>query len=622
MSWLGRLIGASRDSPPKDTYSRTDDTTTDALLWAQNLWSVPSVTGIQINQQTALNATAVMACATMLAEDVAKLPWALYRKADDETRKEATDHWLSDLLETPNEWQSSFEFKEQMQLGLILRGNAYAVMIRDGRGRVVKFVPINPDWVALWEAPNGDLLYRVTPSGLHLRAQLVGLPWLIPFEDMFHLRGFSMNGLLGASRIALAKEAIALCLGQEQMLARLMGNGARPSGMFTTDAKLTEDAAKRLAARIRESFSGLQNAGKVMVGEQGLTWKPMAMTAADAQFQENRVFQLQEIARIFRIPPHMIGELTRGTQNSVVQQSQEYINFTLTGYTLRWQAKFSSKFDLKRQKLSVEHDYSALTRADMAARYNAYRTGIMSMFLTPDEARIDDGRPPIGGDAAKLHMPMNMAAEGSQSTGTQPDGGGRPPKIEPDVTLPRIQEMMRSGFMEMWTRIEQRMSTPPQHHPVVNVTPQINMPDIRVEQPVIHVSPPNVTSAPVNVNVKVMRNGTTIKEVSGYDEMGRITSMTEREISDESGDAQGNEVSTDFAELRNYVEQKLSLQQPPPVVNVTPHINVEMRMPSGKVRKTVDAYDHLGRITSMVETPIDEQAEESTRRRLNGSELS
>jgi HK97 family phage portal protein len=428
---VGRIESWGRDwRRERDRYlQRSDDSTAEALLWGENLWSVPTVTGIQINQQSALNVSAVLACVTMLAEDVAKLPWSIYHVSEGEGREEAKGHFLYDLLDQPNEWQNGFEFREQLQVGLILRGNGYAVKIRNGRGQVIKFVPVNPDWVALWEAPDGELFYRVTPSGLHLRAQLLNEPFLIPFADMFHIRGFSTNGLLGASRIALTREAIALASAFEIQHARWMGQGARPSGMIAPkDKTLAEDVAKRLAATIRDHFTGLQNSGKLILAEEAMEFKPFSMTAADLEFIASRQFQLQEIARIFRIPPHMIGELSRSTMNNVAQQGQEYINFTLTGYTNRWRAKFSSDFGLKRQSMSVEFDYRELTTADMQTRVNNWRTMIMSMIAKPDEARIDLNLPPEGGDAAKLHYPVNLSTEGSNVNGEMGQGGGRPPQ--------------------------------------------------------------------------------------------------------------------------------------------------------------------------------------------------
>jgi HK97 family phage portal protein len=279
------------------------------------------------------------------------------------------------------------------------------------------------------------LFYRVTPQGLHMQAVLRESEFfrqtgMFPASDMLHIRGFSVNGLLGASRITLAREAIALGLAQEQQAARWMGQGAKPSGMLTTDQKLGKDTAERLKSDFKSAAVGLQNSGKVIIGEQGLKFEKFGMSSQDLEFIASRKFQLEEVARIFRIPMHMIGELSRSTNNNVAQQAQEYINFTLTGYTRRWQDKMSQCFGLRKDNLTVEFDFRALTQADLTSRINNWRTMIMSMMGKPDEARIDLGLDPEGGDAAKLQHPSNMAAGGSQSTGNQ-DGGGRPPADQP-----------------------------------------------------------------------------------------------------------------------------------------------------------------------------------------------
>lgn len=390
-------------------------------------WSSSSVTGLQINQRTALAHTAVMSATTMLAEDVAKLPWTVMRHAEDTSRTEAKDHYLYDLLQEPNAWMNGLELREMMQVGLILRGNAYALIKRNGRGRPISLIPWNPDQVNEWIGADGGIFYRFDAQNMHEMAILRDCPFLIPADDVLHIRGFSLNGLLGMSRIALAKEAIALGLSQEQQAARWMGNGAKPSGMLTTDAKLTPEAAARLANDFKANVSGLQNSGKMIVGEQGLKFIPFSMTSADLEFIASRAFQLQEVARIFRIPPHMLGEMSRSTNNNIAQMAQEYINFTLTGYTNRWRAKMSQTFGLRHEGISIEFDYRDLTTADMTSRINNWRVAIMSMIAKPDEARIDLGMKPEGGDADKLHFPQNMAAQGSQSTGTAPEDAGRPP---------------------------------------------------------------------------------------------------------------------------------------------------------------------------------------------------
>ena len=414
MGFWDRLFGARE----KRDYS-------DAAWQTGSTWTSMSNTGAGINQTTALNATTVMACVTMLCEDFAKLTPSVYRIQPDGTRKAAEDHELHALLYRPNDWQNWFEFAETMMASLVMRGNAYAVKIRSQKGTVIRFIPVNADWVAMWEARDGSLWYKVTPSGLHLMAELKDEPFLIPAEDVLHVRGFSMNGLLGSSRIVMAKEAIGLSLAYERQASQWMGQGASLSGILTTDQKLTPDAAKRMGQDWKEQKSGLQNAGKIVVLEQGLKYQPVTMTAADAQFIASRGFQIQEITRTFRIPLHMIGDLSRSTNNNITQMAQEYINLTMSSYTERWKWKLDTDFDLRRQNIKLDFDLSALTRADVTQRYNNYARGVMGGFLTPNEARLDDGRDPKP-DGDELLQPSNMSAMGSHASGTGADGGGRP----------------------------------------------------------------------------------------------------------------------------------------------------------------------------------------------------
>lgn len=415
----------SRIGAALKAFARAD--ASDDSLWSNSLdHSVASASGSNISQQTTLNVSAALACVSMLAEDVAKLTQLICRWKDNGAKEIVKDHYLSKLFMKPNDWQSGFEFREMMQFSLIMRGNAYALKLRDQIGRIIKLVPVNSDRVSLWEAPDGALYYRVTPIGLHEAAQFRGQPFLIPAEDMLHIRGFSANGLLGASRISLSREAIGLAIGYERQAANWMSNGSRPSGVLTTDSKLTSDAAKRMSDDWRSINGGLGNNGKVAVLEQGLKFEKISLSAVDLEFIASRKFQLEEIARIFRVPPHKIGILDRSTNNNIVQQSQDYVNDTITGYTTRWSTKIDSAFDLQDEGVFCDWDYSILTRADMTTRYNNYRTGVMSMFLKPDEARIDDGKEPLGGEADKLQRPTNMADAGSQSTGTKADDGGRP----------------------------------------------------------------------------------------------------------------------------------------------------------------------------------------------------
>jgi HK97 family phage portal protein len=189
-----------------------------------------------------------------------------------------------------------------------------------------------------------------------------------------------------------------------------------------------------MAADWKEKKSGLQNAGKIVVLEQGLKYQSTTLTAVDAQFIAARNLQIQEITRIFRIPAHMLGDLARSTNNNITQMAQEYINLTMSSYTQRWKWVLDVAFALRKQGLFIDYDLTQLARADQTARYNNYARGVAGGFLKPNEARIDDGRDPDP-EGNKLLQPANMSAMGSQSSGAAADGGGRPEADSADAGL-------------------------------------------------------------------------------------------------------------------------------------------------------------------------------------------
>jgi HK97 family phage portal protein len=402
-----------------------------------------SATGIAVTQHTAMQASAIMACVSIRAEDVAKLPLHVYRPLANGGREIATEHWAEKLLQRPNGWQTRFEFVEQIQAGLLLRGNGYAAIIRDGRGRVVALVPCNPDLVSLFEAPSGEVFYQVARSGPHLAAHLKSLPLMIPAEDMLHLRWLTFNGLVGLSRIGLARDTIGLSLAQQEHASRLFGNGARPGGVLRTDKKLSQDVIDRLKAQWQENYGGLANAGRTAVLEEGLQWEALGMTNTDAQFLESRRFSVEEIARLYRMPGHKIGITDRGTNASMSQADQDYVNNVVSSDLERWEAKLNDALGLAADGVFAEFDISRFLRADIGTRYNAYRVGIVGMFLKPNEVRRAEGLPDDP-DGDKLYQPTNVAplgweppakaatGPGSDVTGAPAPGGDGDPAAVPD----------------------------------------------------------------------------------------------------------------------------------------------------------------------------------------------
>lgn len=430
------FVEEAREAPPAREISvpfERKDANIDALLWSDELYSVPSTTGLRISQATSLTSAAVYACVKMLADDVSKLRPFLFKRNEDGSRSEITSGPVATLLRRPNSWQTWFECCNQMMVGLVLRGNAYAVIINSMRGEPLLLVPINPDKVALWEGPDGQLYYMVTRTGLHQNYILRDEPLLVPFDNMLHIKEMSSNGLIGVSSITLGRESIGLSLAQEQLAAKWVGNGAKPSGVLSTDKKLTPEALERLKATWVSAHSGLQNSGKVAVLENGLTWSAMSMTMQDMEFIASRSFQLQEIARKFRVPLHMLADASfkQASTATVAQAAQEYANYTLSTYTEMWAQRLVFTFGLDYSGIEIGFDMGVLLRADLGSRMKIYQTAVMGGIWSPNECRIDDGKAPktgkeTGPDA--LLAPSNSTPYGSDHSGDGPAGNGAPKK--------------------------------------------------------------------------------------------------------------------------------------------------------------------------------------------------
>ena len=312
-------------------------------------------------------------------------------------------------------------------IAFALRGNAFSIILKNRRGEPISLVPIHPDRVMLWQSPDGGLFWWVTRAGLHEMHVLRNVPILVPYEDVFHLKDLSSDGLVGTSPISLAREAIGLSLAQEQQYARLMGSGARPSGVLTTDQRLTDASAARIRADWENMNAGIANAGRTAILEQGLKWTPLTINSVDLQFLQMRQFQVVEIARIFRVPPHMLGDMTKGGLNNIVQQAQEYRNNTLTSHTDLWEKRFAHTFELEDGVEEVDFDESALVKADLTARYNAYRVGVLTGWSNRNEVRIAEGMDPMP-HLDEFIMPANeigASGVGSDLGGENP-GAGKP----------------------------------------------------------------------------------------------------------------------------------------------------------------------------------------------------
>lgn len=389
------------------------------------LGSTPSVAGVQISQATAMSVSTVYAAVMQRASDFARCTPRLFPLDQGRSGAQNRAHPLAKLLKRPNWVQTWFEFAVQMHVSFILRGNAYAVILRKPNGDPQYLIPVNADNVSVLEASDGQVFYNVNRQGLFQMAVLRGHPVTIPAEDILHIRGLSFNMLVGTPTIALAKDSIGIAMALEQQASRWIANGARPAGVLQSKKKLTPEAATRLRQQWEDLRAGIQNVGKTAILEDELEWKPMQMTSVDLQFIEQRRLSGEETTHWFGVPLYKLGDMGSLKSVKIDDAEQVYVNSRIMPDIEMWEQKLEMHFGLDEVGLEADFDERNLLRASESVRINNQRLRVMSGLATPNECRRDEGLPPLpGGDV--LMFPVNIAALGSDISGSAADGAGRP----------------------------------------------------------------------------------------------------------------------------------------------------------------------------------------------------
>jgi HK97 family phage portal protein len=383
-----------------------------------------SASGVAVSPQTAMQSAAVYSSVKVLAESIGMLPLNLYRKEANNARTLLSDHPLHVLChDQPNEWMTSVEFWEMMVMSLNLRGNAYAYINRNRSGQVVELLPLQPDMVQVEMSTDFQLEYRISmPDGAFKR---------LGVGEIFHIRGLTLNGWLGISPIAYARESIGLALATERFGGQLFKNGAKMGGVLEHPGKLSKESYERIKTSFDEAHSG-DNAHKTALLEEGMKFARISLSANDSQFLETRKYQRSEIAAIFRVPPHMIGDLERATFSNIEQQSLEFVNYSLMPWLVRIEKAI--KRDLmttdERKTMTAKFNVSGLLRGDASARSALYHNGILDGWMTRNEARAAESElgivlSPIDGLDLPL-IPLNM------------EDGTRPPEPDEPESNPEL----------------------------------------------------------------------------------------------------------------------------------------------------------------------------------------
>ena len=409
-------IFRSRDKPQNATAGST-----------YSFYMGGTTAGKTVTERSAMQMTAVYSCVRILAEAVAGLPLHLYRYNADGGKEKAIDHPLYLLLhDEPNPEMSSFVFRETLMTHLLLWGNAYAQIIRNGKNQVVALYPLMPNKMSVDRDESGKLYYtyyRGSDEAIRDRQYAVKLQ---P-SDVLHIPGLGFDGLVGYSPIAMAKNAIGMAIACEEYGAKFFANGAAPGGVLEHPGTIKDPA------RVRESwqhtFGGSGNANKIAVLEEGMKYTPIGISPEQAQFLETRNFQINEIARIFRVPPHMVGDLEKSSFSNIEQQSLEFVKYTLDPWIVRWEQSIMRSLLLQSEKKEyfVKFNLEGLLRGDYQSRMNGYAIARQNGWMSANDIRELENQDRIpaeeGGDLYLINGNMlPMANAGAFANATNNDG--------------------------------------------------------------------------------------------------------------------------------------------------------------------------------------------------------
>lgn len=402
-------------APEPKAYGPIDD------YWYTSLGTT-TLTGVRIDADSAMKVSAVWACVRLISETMASLPLTVYRRLPDDERERATDYYLYRVLrQRPNDYQIPFEFKQMLTAHALLRGDGYGRIVPGRQGFASQVLPLHPGRMTPeWQDASGrwrgdsDPNYASVEVGAPVRykyLQASGKEQIFPEEEIFHLRGPWTHGLKGLSVIEHARETIGLARATEEYGARFFGQNARPGGLLKMAGKLSEEGAKKLKKRWEEAYGGLTGSHRVAVLEEGLEWQQLGMTNEDAQFLLTRSFQVEDIARWFNVPLHMIQHSEKSTTwgTGIEQITLGFIKFTLRSWAARWEQCVARDLIAQPDIYYAEFDFNDLERGDLKTRYEAYQIGRNGGWLSANDVRRKENMNPVEGPAGDAYWrPANM----------------------------------------------------------------------------------------------------------------------------------------------------------------------------------------------------------------------
>ncbi len=388
--------------------------------------------GVRVNPNSALSLIAYFAAIRAISEDIAKLPLPLYRRLKPRGKKRLPQHPTYKLLhDQPNPNMSAMSFREALTAHALGWGNGYAEISKSADGKPAALWPLSPESVTPFINDGGAVEYRVSGSGRQrvLRA-----------DHMFHLHGLGFDGLTGYSLATLGREAIGLGLVTENSGGRLFSSGSRPGGALEHPSKLDDSARKNLRESWERIHGGSENVGKVAILEEGIKFTPYSISNIDAQWLGAREFSIAEIARLARIPPHKIQDLSRATFSNIEMQSIEYVTDTLMSWSVRWEQEIKRKLLIpgREDDLFAEHLFMGLLRGAQKDRFAAYATARQWGWASANDVLEFENQNPIGEQGDIYMVPLNMAP--ADKLGEEPEPAPQPTTPAPPPPAPEAPE--------------------------------------------------------------------------------------------------------------------------------------------------------------------------------------
>lgn len=408
--------------------------------WYSTLFSIKSQTGAVVTPETAVGTAAVYAATTAIAQTIGSMPLITYKKLDNGGRDRAIESPFYYLFSmAPNDWMPSSEWVEMMVMHLLLRGNSYNFILRDRSGKVEALMPLHPSRMIVEQLDDLSVAYTYT--------FLNGKSRTLSQREILHIRFGISDGLVGKSPITIARETAALAISMENFAGAFFGNMAKPSGVLTHPAKLNKDASDRIRSSWQEMHTGLENAFKIAVLEEGMTFQAIQLNAEDSQFVEQRRFQLEDVARIYRVPPHLVGDLSHATFSNIEQQGINFIVYTLQPYLKRIEQSIGMKFfefKVNGKDMYVEFLVDGLLRGDSKSRNESYEIQRRNGIISANEWRRLENLTPIADPSADRYMvPLaNTWADLLEDATTKetPEPEPQDPNVEVEEEDPAVEE--------------------------------------------------------------------------------------------------------------------------------------------------------------------------------------